>query len=171
MRATWLARDVRRRPCHITCRIERRKHRSPATCLRESEVWIGTRFIAAATTLVAAVFCTAAITYSQTEGKTHIMFTPSTVSWAAAPPSLPPGAQAAVLEGDPSKAGPFTMRVKAPDGYRIAPHYHPADEHVTVLQGALMMGMGEKMDMAAARELTAGSFGMMPAGVRHFAST
>jgi len=131
---------------------------------------MGTKFIAAATTLVAAVFCTAAITYSQTEGKTHIMFTPSTVSWAAAPPSLPPGAQAAVLEGDPSKAGPFTIRVKAPDGYRIAPHYHPADEHVTVLQGALMMGMGEKMDMAAARELTAGSFGLMPAGVRHFAS-
>src|SRR3954469_25053240 len=106
--------------------------------LRESEVSMGTKFIAAATMIVAAVFCTAAITYSQTEGKAHIMFTPSTVSWAAAPPSLPPGAQAAVLEGDPSKAGPFTMRVKMPDAYRIAPHYHPADEHVTVLQGALM---------------------------------
>jgi quercetin dioxygenase-like cupin family protein len=130
-----------------------------------------TKFIAAAATLVAALFCTAAITYSQTEGKAHIVFTPSTMSWAAAPPSLPPGAQAAVLEGDPSKAGPFTLRIKMPDGYRIAPHYHPADEHVTVLQGALMMGMGEKMDMAAARELPAGSFGMMPAGVRHFAST
>jgi len=131
---------------------------------------MATKFIAAGAA-IAAVFCTAAITFSQTEGKAHVMFTPSTVSWAAAPPSLPPGAQAAVLQGDPSKAGPFTMRLKAPDGYRIAPHYHPADEHVTVLQGALTVGMGEKVDMTAARELTAGSFAVMPAGARHFAST
>ena len=84
---------------------------------------------------------------------------------------MPPGAQAAVLEGDPSKAGPFTMRIKAPDGaqYR-APLHHPADEHVTVLQGALMMGMGEKVDMTAAREMTADLSGLTPAGVRHFAA-
>jgi quercetin dioxygenase-like cupin family protein len=130
---------------------------------------MGTKFIVAGVTLAAAL-CTAAITYSQTDGKSHVMLTPSALSWGAAPPTLPPGAQASVLEGDPSKPGPFTIRIKAPDGYRIAPHYHPADEHVTVLQGALLMGLGDKADMAAARELTMGSFAVMPAGVRHFAS-
>jgi len=53
----------------------------------------------------------------------HVLVTPDQITWGPAPPSLPPGAQLAVLEGDPSKAGvPFTMRVKLPDGYRVPPH-------------------------------------------------
>ena len=76
-----------------------------------------------------------------------------------------------MLEGDPAKAGPFTLRLKMPDGYKFPPHYHPADEHVTVLQGTLVMGMGETFDHGAGRELAVGSFAMMPTGIRHFAWT
>jgi quercetin dioxygenase-like cupin family protein len=97
------------------------------------------------------------------------MVTPDEANWGAAPPGLPAGAEVAVLEGDPSAAGPFTMRAKFPDGYTIPPHFHPADEHVTVLQGTFLMGMGERLSNSAMKELTASSFAVMPKGTAHFA--
>jgi quercetin dioxygenase-like cupin family protein len=99
----------------------------------------------------------------------HTMIAPNDVKWGPAPPSLPAGAQLAVLSGDPTKAGPFTIRLKAPDGYKIMPHWHPTDENVTVLEGTFVMGIGEKFDEAAAHEMTAGSFITMPKGTRHYA--
>ena len=118
----------------------------------------------------AAFVCASVVASVQTpDNKAHVMVTPSAVAWGPGPAALPAGAQAAVLEGDPAKAGPFTLRVKLPDGYKIPPHYHPADEHVTVLQGTFVMGVGEKFDQSAGRELTVGSFAMMPMGTRHFA--
>lgn len=100
-----------------------------------------------------------------------VMVTPGTTKWAAGPASLPPGAQASALEGDPSKPGPFTLRIKMPDGYRIPPHWHPADEHVTVVQGTFVMGVGEKFVQAGGHELPAGAFALMPSGTRHFVWT
>jgi mannose-6-phosphate isomerase-like protein (cupin superfamily) len=105
---------------------------------------------------------------AQDAGK-HVLVTPATVKWGPGPPSLPPGAQAAVLEGDPAKPGPFTLRIKMPDGFRIPPHWHPADEHVTVVQGTFVMGLGETFVQTGGHELTAGSFALMPTGTRHFA--
>ena len=100
----------------------------------------------------------------------HIVVTPDEIKWGPGPPGLPPGAQLAVLRGDPSKAGaPFTMRAKLPDGYRVPPHWHPTDENVSVVQGTLMIGMGSKWDESAGKELPAGSFALMPKGARHFA--
>ena len=75
---------------------------------------------------------------------------------------------AAVLEGDPSKPGPFTLRAKLPAGYRIAPHHHPADERVTVLSGAVRIGMGERFDEATMTTLPAGGYFSMPKGHRHY---
>jgi quercetin dioxygenase-like cupin family protein len=100
--------------------------------------------------------------------QSHTMVTPNDVKWGPAPPSLPSGAQIAVLSGDPSKAEPFTIRLKAPDGYKIMPHWHPTDENVTVLEGSFVMGVGEKFDEAA-HAMPAGSFVRMPKGTRHFA--
>ncbi|MGH9768473.1 MAG: cupin domain-containing protein [Blastocatellia bacterium] len=102
-------------------------------------------------------------------GQGHTMVAPNDVKWGPAPPSLPAGAQVAILEGDPSKAGkPFTLRLKTPDGYKIPPHWHPTDENITVLEGALMMGMGEKFDQAAAHELTVGSYARFPKKAPHY---
>jgi quercetin dioxygenase-like cupin family protein len=100
---------------------------------------------------------------------THVVVTPGEVKWGPAPPGLPATAQFAVLEGDPSKQGMFVIRGKFPDGYKVAPHWHPTDERIVVIQGTFGMGMGEKFDPAAGRELTAGSYAMMPQGMRHFA--
>lgn len=102
---------------------------------------------------------------------THVMADPGTLKWGPGPASLPAGAQAAVLEGDPAKPGAFTLRIKMPDGYTIAPHWHPADEHVTVIQGTFVMGLGETIDRSKGHALGAGSFAMMPTGTRHFAWT
>src|ERR1043165_8113112 len=100
----------------------------------------------------------------------HILLSLDQMKWGPAPPSLPAGAQLAVLEGDPSKAGAaFTIRAKFPDGYKIPPHWHPTDEKVTVLQGTFGAGMGEKFDPAAGHEMPTGSFALMPKGVRHYA--
>ena len=99
----------------------------------------------------------------------HLMVQPKQLEWKDAPPSLPPGAKAALIEGDPSKAGPFTLRLKFPKGYKVPPHTHPAVEHVTVLQGTFQMGLGEKWDDKAMQDLPVGGFAVMQVGTKHFA--
>jgi hypothetical protein len=97
------------------------------------------------------------------------LFPSAAVNWKAGPASLPAGAKMAVLEGDPSKEGPFTMRLSLPDGYAIQPHYHSNVEHVTVISGIFNIGMGEKFDKMGTREMPERTFGFWPAGMRHFA--
>jgi hypothetical protein len=93
------------------------------------------------------------------------------LQWKDGPGSLPAGARFAVLEGDPMKEGPFTMRLQLRDGYRIPPHFHGGVEHVTVISGTFNLGMGETFSEAGAKAMTAGAFGYWPAGMRHFAWT
>ena len=93
------------------------------------------------------------------------------MQWKAGPPTLPSGAQIVVLDGDPTKPGPFTIRLKIPAGYQIPPHTHPAAaERITVISGAVRLGIGEKFDASGGRELQAGGFAVVPAGVPHCAS-
>jgi hypothetical protein len=98
-------------------------------------------------------------------------FTPDQVKYGPAPPSLPPGAQLAVLEGDPmASSGDYTVRVKMPDGYRIAPHTHPSRENVTVLSGTLTVGMGDKFDASKMMSFGAGSFAYLDPSMHHYAA-
>ena len=97
----------------------------------------------------------------------HVIMTPDKVQWGPAPPSLPPGVQAALLDGDPGKAGLFVIRLKFPDGYRVPPHWHPTDEHVVVVAGTLMAAMGNKIDDAAMQALPTGSYVKMPRKMPH----
>lgn len=100
----------------------------------------------------------------------HMVVKPDEIKWGASPPSLPPGVQMGVLVGDPSQADkPYVVRAKLPDGYKIPPHWHPHDENLTVLQGTLLVGQGEKFERSKTEELPAGSFMRMPKGTRHFA--
>jgi quercetin dioxygenase-like cupin family protein len=97
-----------------------------------------------------------------------ILRRPDKFEWKDAQASLPPGAKVVVLEGDPTKPGPFVMRLKLPDGYRIAPHTHPKPERVTVISGTLLIGMGATFDKAKCYEMPAGTYGSWPAGMKHF---
>lgn len=99
----------------------------------------------------------------------HKMFAPSDIKWLDGPPFLPAGAKLAVLEGDPAKPGPFTIRLQAPDGYKIPAHTHPTAERITVISGTFHLGMADKFDESAGHEMVAGSFAIMPAGMKHFA--
>jgi quercetin dioxygenase-like cupin family protein len=94
---------------------------------------------------------------------------PGAITWGAAPAALPPGAKLAVLEGDPTQPGAFTMRLWMPDGYTIPPHFHAVAEHVTVIQGTFLVGMGEQLDASKFSELPTGTFGLIPPGMKHFA--
>lgn len=97
------------------------------------------------------------------------LYAAAELKWASGPGSLPAGAQFVVLEGDPSKDGLFTMRVRLPDGFRIPPHYHSGVEHVTVLSGTFNVGVGDRFDQTATKAMPAGTFGYWPPPMRHFA--
>ncbi|HSP44584.1 MAG TPA: cupin domain-containing protein, partial [Chthoniobacterales bacterium] len=99
----------------------------------------------------------------------HVMFADVDLKWSDAPTSLPAGAKIAVLEGDPGKPGPFTIRLQMPAGYKIAPHTHPTAERITMISGTSSFGMGPKFDEAAGHEMTAGGFAIMPTGMQLFA--
>lgn len=99
----------------------------------------------------------------------HLLFPADEIMWEDAPPSLDPEAEVAVLEGDPAEPGVFTMQIKMPDGYEIAPHWHPNVERVTVISGTFYLGEGEELDKTAAEPLEAGSYTSMPPGMRHYA--
>ena len=93
----------------------------------------------------------------------------TTIEWKAGPAALPAGANMAVLEGDPTKEGPFVVRFRFPEGYHVPPHTHPKTERVTVISGTLLLATGEALDRNSAKKLPAGSFGYWPAGMKHTA--
>jgi quercetin dioxygenase-like cupin family protein len=123
-------------------------------------------FLAAAAAICSLAFAVDEKTAAKPE---HVMFAAADLKWADGPAALPAGAKIAVLTGDPGKAGPFTVRLKFPTGFKVMPHTHPTAENLTIVSGTFALGSGPKFDEAAAREMTAGGFAVMPAGMEHFA--
>ncbi len=102
----------------------------------------------------------------------HVVLDEAEIHWRpAASAALGKGVEVAVLSGNPGAAGPFVMRMKMSAGYKIAPHWHPTDEHITVIAGTFSMGMGETFDANATKPLSAGGYALMPAEMRHFGWT
>jgi len=97
--------------------------------------------------------------------------TPPELTWTAGPQMLPPGASMALIEGSPSKPGPFTFRLRFPANYRIPAHWHPVKVTVTVISGTFHMGLGDELDTANGKTLPAGSIFEMPAKIHHFGWT
>jgi quercetin dioxygenase-like cupin family protein len=102
---------------------------------------------------------------------THVMENAAAAKWGPAPPMLPAGAQIAVLAGDPTKAGLYTVRLKFPANYVIPAHSHPTDENVAVISGELFIQMGNRIDRTAGTALSPGGFALMPAHANHAAYT
>ena len=100
----------------------------------------------------------------------HSMVTPADLKWGPVP-SLPAGAQIAIIEGPMNEAKPFTVRLKLPANYQIPAHSHPATEHVTVISGTFNMGTGDKLDRAKTKALAPGGVAIMQIGTNHFAWT
>ena len=94
------------------------------------------------------------------------MSTESPGEGAAADPGPLPASALIVLHPDDNIA---VARFALPAGARVAPHWHPTDEHITVIEGPVSFGMGKKFDRAAGKEMGAGSYLVMPKGEPHFA--
>jgi hypothetical protein len=104
------------------------------------------------------------------QGAQKNAFTPGQISYGPPPPFVAPGAQVAVLEGNPmASSGDFTIRLKMPDGYKIAPHWHPKRENITVISGNFKAGMGDKFDASKMMTFPAGSFVYMDPDMHHYA--
>lgn len=113
--------------------------------------------------LIAAFFASAG------DGPTHGLFRVGDEKWGPVPDALPPGAQVAVLEGDPFGKGLYTMRLSMPRGYRIPPHWHLKWEHVTVISGTFNLGMGDTFDPSAGHAMPPGTFGFLAPNMKHYA--
>ena len=97
-------------------------------------------------------------------------FTPADIPYGPAPAFVAPGAQLAVLEGNPgASSGDYTVRLKMPAGYRIAPHWHPQRENVTVISGTFKVGMGDQFNESAMGTFPAGSFAYLDPDMHHYA--
>jgi quercetin dioxygenase-like cupin family protein len=132
------------------------------------------KFAALATIVLAAVLCAGVAGHRYLRAgesarfaaadQTHAIVTLADLKWA---PFIP-GAQIAIVSGDPSAAGPFVIRIKSAAGTEIPAHWHPTDENVTVLVGTFEVGMGDKFDSAKLTPMQPGDFVRMPATVHHF---
>src|SRR5262245_21662432 len=113
-----------------------------------------------------------AILFSQTAalcGEVGVMaLAPSEMKWSAQGGLALPGLEQITLVGDPSKPGPYTIRLKFPAGFKVAPHTHPDSREVTVLSGTWYTGYGGKTEALSLKELPAGSFYTEPANVAHY---
>jgi quercetin dioxygenase-like cupin family protein len=116
---------------------------------------------------------TGAQSASQTPGTSsssqHVAVPSAQQKWGPAPPSLPAGAQVAILKGDPAQPGPFAIAIKMPSGYTVPPHWHPTDENLVVIEGSLALGMGDSVNAAAETTLDAGGYSFMPKEMHHYA--
>jgi hypothetical protein len=97
-------------------------------------------------------------------------FAPDQIKYGPPPPFIAPGATLAVMEGNPmGTSGDFTIRLKMPDGYKIAPHWHPKRENVTVISGNFKVGMGDKFDESKMMTFPTGSFAYLDPDMHHYA--
>jgi uncharacterized RmlC-like cupin family protein len=120
-------------------------------------------------TLMLWLVCCAGMLLAQS-GKSQNAFSPDQIKWGPAPPFLTAGAQFAVIEGDPmASSGDYTIRLKMPDGYKVAPHFHPKRENVTVISGNFKVGMGDKFDETKMMTFPAGSFAYLDQDMHHYA--
>jgi len=93
------------------------------------------------------------------------------LQWGPAPASLPPGARMAIVSGNPGKTGPFTLRLSLPSGFEVPPHFHPVDEHQTLISGRIGHGMGDTVDVKSVKWLRPGQSITLPANAHHYVRT
>jgi quercetin dioxygenase-like cupin family protein len=82
--------------------------------------------------------------------------------------AFPPSVRLAVLVGQPSEAGPYTIRVRVPHGVKLMPHRHPEDRVYTVLSGVFSIGLGDQFDADKLQAYPPGSVIVLPGNTSHF---
>ena len=118
-----------------------------------------------------ALFALIGLAVADTSPQHQMLAGSAAIKWGPPPPVFPAGAKFAVIDGDPASQGLVTVRFEMPAGYKIAPHWHPTDEHITVLAGTFAVGMGDTLDTEHAKTLKAGGYAVAPANMHHYAWT
>ena len=104
-----------------------------------------------------------------TESRTMDTRAASALTWGdLVVPGFNPGAKITVLNGDPAAAGPYTLRLRFPDGYEFPVHWHPGVENLTVLSGTFLLSMGNTADRTSQRAYGPGDYLYIPARMSHF---
>jgi quercetin dioxygenase-like cupin family protein len=117
-------------------------------------------------TLAAAVLLTSPMAVHAADA-THGVTTADKMVWGLLNPKQPEGIQVAVLYGDPSKPGPFGLRLKIPANLEIGSHSHSGTEYITVVSGKAKVSWGIKADVMSGDDLGPGSFFWMKSGDHH----
>jgi quercetin dioxygenase-like cupin family protein len=118
--------------------------------------------------LIAAGVALSAVAMAQTADRGVVALTPPEMRWTSQGNLAVPGMEQLNLVGDPTKPGPYTLRLRFPKGLKIAPHTHPDSREVTILSGVFATGYGEKFDAGNLKLLPAGSFYTEPSNVPHY---
>jgi quercetin dioxygenase-like cupin family protein len=82
--------------------------------------------------------------------------------------AFPPSVRLAILVGQPSEAGPYTIRVRVPRGVKLMPHRHPEDRVYTVISGVFYIGIGAQFNADALQAYSPGSVIVLPGNTPHF---
>ena len=126
------------------------------------------RKIALLSAVMLLVFAATSVGQEATTPK-HVMAKPADMKWGDPPPVFEHGASFTVVSGNPMEAGLYVVRLRMPPDYKINPHWHPTDEHVTVISGTFMVGMGDKFDKTTMTTLPVGGYALLPADMHHYA--
>ena len=130
------------------------------------------------------IFCTKEVCMSQetsgvkraqqSEGRPHQLgqdvfktILPDDVDWKPYP-AFPPSVRLAVVVGQPSEPGPYTIRVKSPHGAKLMPHKHPEDRVYTVISGVFYIGLGDEFDASKLEPYPPGAVIILPGDTHHF---
>ncbi len=82
--------------------------------------------------------------------------------------AFPPSARLAIVVGQPLREGPYTIRVKVPDGVKLMSHSHPEDRVYTVISGIFYIGLGDEFDAEKLQAYLPGSVIILPGNTSHF---
>ena len=92
---------------------------------------------------------------------------PEEIDWKSFP-ALPSSVRLAVVTGQPSKPGPYTIRVKVPRDVKLMPHLHSEDRVYTVISGVFYIGSGDEFDADKLEAYPPGAVIILPGNTSHF---
>ena len=95
---------------------------------------------------------------------------PGNAPWGPGPAGLPKGAKMILVSGNPTKEGPYTVRMRYPAGYRIGPHRYSSAVSFKIITGGLTYGLGTDTH-SGIKSLIKGRTGTVPANTYYYAST
>ena len=116
--------------------------------------------------VVLATVCAGVLAQDNKPSGAHSIVSATALKWTP----IISGWEITVVSGNSDKEGkPFTIRFHGENGARVPPHWHPTDENITVLKGAILVAEGQKYDEQQLKPMSVGAFLTMPKEMRHFA--